>query len=320
MPTLADMGERRAVKELLRVFDRGHCPGLGDDCAIIPFGDNYLLVTTDVANAKTHFPEGATGYDMGWYAVAMNLSDIAAMGGQPLGFVSAITLPRSTDLSLLLEIAKGMDDCTKRFGVSVCGGDTKEGDILSISGMAIGRVSKDRILLRSGCKPDDILVVTGDIGRGGCAIEAMRRNGPSRETIEPLLHILPRLDQGMTLASSDSVTSCMDSSDGLASTLHQLIAASNVGFEVEERWLPVHPRLRAMQGVNLRTIALYSGGDYELVATVRPEKLDTVQSAFARKNFKLTVIGRATTKKECILLTLKGKEPIENKGWEHFRN
>jgi len=319
MPTLADMGERKAVKEMLRFFDRGLSPGLGDDCGIVPWGEEYLLLTTDVVNEKTHFPKGTTPYDMGWYSVAINLSDIAAMGGHAVAFIAALSLPRATDFSVLSEIARGMDACTKQFGMAVYGGDTKEADSISIAGVAAGRVRKDRILLRTGCRPGDILAVTADVGHGGWALESIRQNGPTREALEVLLHPIPRLDVGVTLSESGAVTGCMDTSDGLASSLGQLSQANSVGFEVEEGKLPLFGRVRDLTSVKPISVALYSGGDFELVVTIKPEAFDAVQAAVAKRGSKLTAVGHVTKTRELMLITAKGKEPILDRGWEHFR-
>ncbi len=319
MVTLADFGERNAVKELLRLFDRGYSPGLGDDCGIIPLGDQYLLLTTDVVNEKTHFPKDTTPYDMGWYSVAVNLSDIAAMGGFPLAFIAALTLPRTTELSFLHEVGRGMDACTKQFGVAVYGGDTKEGDCISLAGVALGRVPRDRILLRKGSKVGDILVVTGDVGRGGWAGDSIRKNGPNRDALETLLHPSPRLDEGRILSDSGVVTACMDSSDGIGSTLHQMVEASNVGFEVEQAKLPLYSKLKSFPPQDATRLAVYHGGDYELVATIKPDAFDQLKSSFDKRSLHLTAIGHVTKGKDCVLVTDKVKETIQDRGWEHFR-
>jgi thiamine-monophosphate kinase len=319
MVTLAEFGERNAVKELMRVFDRGYSPGLGDDCGIIPFGDQYLLLTTDVVNEKTHFPKGTTPYDMGWYSVAVNLSDVAAMGGYPLAFIAALTLPRTTDLTFLREVARGMDACTKQYGVAVYGGDTKEGDSISIAGVALGRVSKDRILLRKGSKVGDIIAVTGEIGRGGWAAETIRKTGSNKEALETLLRPNPRLEEGRLLSESRAVTACMDTSDGLASTLYQMREQNATGFEVEQGKLPLFPKLRALPAADMARIAIYHGGDYELVATVKPEEYENLSATLVKHNAHLTAIGHVTKDSDCVLVTDKGREQIADRGWEHFR-
>ncbi len=318
MVTLADLGERRAVQTLLRVFDRGHAPGLGDDSGILPWGDHYLLITTDVVNERTHFPIGTTPYDMGWYLVAVNLSDIAAMGGYPLGFIAALTLPKTTEITFLNEIARGMDSCTKHFGVAVYGGDTKEGEAISMAGVAIGRVLKNRILLRKGCREGDILAVTGEIGRGGWALQTIKKDGPSRETIEALLHPTPRLEQGLALSESGVVSSCIDNSDGLATTLYQLSASNGIGFDIEEHKLPIFSKIKDLPSAT--SLALYSGGDYELVVAIKSESFEELKTALIKKNVRLTDIGHVVKGKDCTLITGKGRELIQDRGWEHFKS
>src|SRR3989337_402960 len=115
---LEDLGERRAIEVLKRVFARGQALGIGDDCALVEWGEHYLLVTTDVVSQKVHVPPGASPYQIGWYLVAINLSDVAAMGGDPLGFVAALSLPRSLDVNWLRELARGMDECAKEYGIA----------------------------------------------------------------------------------------------------------------------------------------------------------------------------------------------------------
>src|SRR5205823_12261384 len=166
---LADIGERAAIEILSRVDGGGQPIGLGHDCGGVEWGDDYLVVTTDVVNQKTHTPARATPAQIGWYATAVNLSDIAAAGARPLGFVASLSLSASTEVEFLRGLAQGIEECVRTFGIAVLGGDTKESDTLSIAGTAFGRVRKDRILLRTGARPGDVIVVTGDIGRAGHA-------------------------------------------------------------------------------------------------------------------------------------------------------
>src|SRR3990170_3913813 len=171
---LQDLGERGAIEVLKRIFDRGLALGIGDDCALVDWGDQYLLVTTDLISQRAHLPPTATAYQIGWYLVATNLSDVAAMGGYPLGFVAALALPRTLDVNYLRELARGMDECAKEFGIAILGGDTKEGTEITLAGTAFGRVRRDRVLLRSGARPGDLVVITGDLGRSGGGRRAPR--------------------------------------------------------------------------------------------------------------------------------------------------
>src|SRR3989441_5058329 len=172
---LADIGGRGAIEVLARIYDRGQPIGLGHDCGAVEWGDDYLVVTTDVVNAKTHIPPGATPPQIGWYATAVNLSDIAAAGARPLGFVAALSLPASTDVEFLRGLALGIEECVREFGIAVLGGGTEGTDAVSIAGTAFGRVRKDRILLRTGARPGGAVGVTGGLGRAGHAAQMLEQ-------------------------------------------------------------------------------------------------------------------------------------------------
>ena len=117
MAKLSDIGEREAIALLSRIFDRGQPIGLGHDCGVVEWGEDYLVITTDVVNPRTHIPEGARADQVGWYVVAVNLSDVAAAGARPLGFVAALSLPPSTDVDFLKGLAQGMEACAREFGI-----------------------------------------------------------------------------------------------------------------------------------------------------------------------------------------------------------
>src|SRR3990172_2391380 len=304
--TLKDLGERAVVDQLKRIFDRGHPIGLGHDCGVIDWGDHYLVITTDAVNAKTHIPAGASPAQLGWYVVAINLSDIAAAGAYPLGLVAAISMPRDTHLDFVKDLARGMDECARQFGIAIVGGDTKESDSLiglvraggggrvegarqfgiaivggdtkesdslMLAMTAFGKVPKLRILLRSGAKPGDIVVLTGDLGRAGWASRAVGNPEKRAHALDAFLRIFPRTQEGIFFSESGGGTRCMDVSDGLGATIHQLSEASQVAFVVDYDAVPIY---RELQGADRRVIeelALYYGGDYELVATVRPHAL-----------------------------------------------
>jgi len=281
-------------------------------------------VTTDVVNQKTHIPAGATPSQIGWYATAVNLSDIAAAGARPLGFVAALSMPADTDVEFLRGLAQGMDECTREFDIAVLGGDTKEGPTLSIAGTAFGRVAKDRILLRTGARPGDVIVVTGDLGRAGHAARLLDQpTAPRTDALNQLLRPYPRIAEGQLLSASGAATSCMDLSDGLGASLAQLAAMTRLSYQIEFDALPLYRGLTTLQPAVAKEIALYYGGDYELIATVRPEGLQALlerASSTAPRGPRLTVIGKVAASGGNVLLTKTGKEPLLAKGWEHFRS
>lgn len=324
MTRLADIGERGAIEILSRIYDRGQPIGLGHDCGVVDWGDEYLVVTTDVVNQKTHLPAGATPTQIGWYATAVNLSDIAAAGARPLGFVAALSMSATTDIEFLRGLAQGIEECVREFGIAVLGGDTKESDLLSIAGTAFGRVRKDRILLRTGARPGDPIVVTGDIGRAGYAAKLLEQGPAHRsEALNQLLRPYPRIAEGMFFSDSGAVTSCIDLSDGLGASLAQLASMTHLSYQVELEAIPMYRGLAALPPAVAKEAALYYGGDYELLATVRPEAVGVLlerSSSATPHGHHLTVIGKVAASGGNVLISKTGREPLLAKGWEHFRS
>jgi len=316
---LEELGERGAIEVLKRIFDRGFPLGIGDDCALIDWGDHYLLVTTDVISQRAHLPPTATPFQIGWFLVAINLSDVAAMGGYPLGFVAALSLPRSLDVNWLRELGRGMDECTKEFGIAVLGGDTKEADRIALAGTAFGRVRKDRVLLRNGARAGDAVVITGDLGRGGWGARILRSATDVARATELIMRPHARVEEGKLFAESGVVTSCMDISDGLGTTLAQMGAAAKVGFEIEWAKLPTFKEIRGLPPAEQAELAMYWGGDYELVATVKPDQVDALVQSFQGKRHALTVCGRVLPAPPNVLVVDGKRETLFAHGWEHFR-
>ena len=326
MPALKDVGERAVIEQLKRIFDRGLPVGLGHDVGVIDWGEDWLVITTDAVNVKTHLPPGAAPGQVGWYLVAVNLSDVAAAGAFPLGFVAALAMPRDTDLDWVKALARGMEECARQFGIPIVGGDTKESEAMTLAGTAVGKVAKSRILLRTGARPGDVVVVTGDLGRGGWASRALTDPRDRAEALDTFLRPYPRIDEGLFFSESGAVTSCMDVSDGLGATVHQLSEASKVSFLIDSDTLPLFKRLQGADRRTVEALALYYGGDFELVATVRPGRggdlLEKYRQAKGREEqHKLTVIGKVEAKGGNRLYSKAGGTvPLENRGWEHFRS
>ncbi len=286
-----------------------------DDCAVLDIGgEDYLLITTDMLHRKTDFPRQMSGWQIGWMSVAVNLSGLASKGALPIGVVMAMGIPPGIELGFIEEMVKGMDECAGRFGTQVIGGDTDSHDELTMAGTALGLVKKDLLIRRSGAKIGDLVCVTGHLGTAGAALFALDKKIPAGQRIlEALFEPVPRINEGIALAGSRSVTCMMDISDGLALSLHDLGKASNVGFKVYEDRLPVlHDVRRLFKGKELLEAVVFTGGDFELLFTVSPDKID-----IARKACPLTVIGEVIgggvfLEKEGIL------EELEARGYEHF--
>ncbi len=307
MTDLSGIGEREIVRRLVSMFDPSGDNDLGDDTAILELGASYLLVTIDSVSARTHFPSGTMPEDAGWYSAAVNLSDIAAMGGQPKGMLFAIGLPKETDYGWLESFARGLHQCCKGFGVPILGGDTKENESLTVSAVAIGTVPKHKILRRSGARPGDAVYLTGEIGRG----ILMERDNE----ICQFLRFAPRLAEGQALAETMAVTSCIDLSDGLSTSLYHLMDASNIGFDIEMERIPFLPGL----DVDEKNKSIHYGGDYELLFTVSPGMEQSLETSLPQNIFsKIKKIGYATEDIRVRLVTGYGTSELENQGYQHF--
>jgi thiamine-monophosphate kinase len=265
-------------------------------------------------NEHTHIPEKSKPYWIGWHVVAVNLSDIAAKGGKPLGVSVALGLPESYNTKFLKELSKGMSDCAKKYSTKIVGGDTKENKTLTLCGSAVGVVNKKNIMLRKGAKPGDVICVTGTLGKSSAGLYS---KNPKK-----VLMINPRVKEGIALAETKAVTSCMDISDGLASSVYQLGVLNKAGFEIDYELLPYASDAKKVSekfGIPLNELLLYSGGDYELLLAVKKSKLRNAVNTLKNVGTKLTPVGVITKNKENILIKENKKTVLENRGWEHFR-
>lgn len=282
-----------------------------DDCAVIDLGERYFVASTDMLHQRTDFPDIMNPWQMGWMAVAVNLSDIAAMGAEPAGLLIAAGLPPEADCYFIDELFSGFADCAALYGTRVLGGDTDSHQELTITGTSLGFVEKELILRRRGAQVGDLLCTTGSLGAAGGGLWAWQ-NGVESELITRLLEPEPRLKEGRALAKSRSVTAMMDNSDGLALSLSDLSEVSGVGFSVFQDKLPLAPGLVEMVGEEMALqMALGAGGDFELAFTLRPSGLQA-----AREACSLTVIGEVV--EEGIWMEREGeRREIVGKGYEH---
>ncbi|MBC7114666.1 MAG: thiamine-phosphate kinase [Archaeoglobi archaeon] len=302
---LGEIGERRAIQIALSVIEevnRAFVPAGEDDCAVIEHGDELIVLTTDMVMKSTDFPEGSTFFQMGWKSVAVNLSDIASTGAAPLCFLASVGLPSETSIEDFRELFRGMKECCRKYRTSFIGGDMNEADEPVISGFALGITGKDRILLRRGAKPGDLLCVTGELGKGAASLMLGE--------LETLNIVHPRVFEGMKIAESRCATAMTDISDSLAISIHEICEMSGVGARVYAERIPVHEL--AMRFENSLELALFGGDEYELVFTAREEGLERLE------DIDFTVIGEITAERE-VRLIIDGKaERLEKKGYEHL--
>ena len=311
---IREMGERAIIDRISNLLPHNAVLSAGeDDCAVLDLRGDYLLLTIDMLHKSTDFPDKMTPWQIGWMSVAVNLSDIAAMGGHPIAIATALGLPADTEISFVDEIIEGMNFCARMFNTNIVGGDTDEHDELTTVCTALGCVKKDELLRRSGAQIGDLVCVTGELGTAEAGLQAMSMNIP--ECVEKILtkklfEPQPRVNEGIALAKSGVVTSTMDISDGLALSLYDLSTSSNKGFLIDEDKIPILDETRIVSPD--LDLPLYGGGDFELLLTVRPNGIEK-----AKKVCNLTIVGEVTSGD--ILIKKNGViSKIEARGHEHF--
>jgi thiamine-monophosphate kinase len=321
---LSDLGERKAIKLISKVLTQAKVAvGIGDDCAALEIDDDYLLISTDMIAENTHIPKIMTPWQIGWFIVAINLSDIAAKGGKPLGLVLSLGLPKNKNVDFLEEIMKGADKCATTYKTSIIGGDTKENPALTICGTVFGLVKKNNFMSRKGSKPGDIVAVTGRLGGAGAGEFSIQNKIHDKKTVKILLEPTPKIIEGQLLSRCKAVNSCMDISDGLSSSLYQLADLNNVGFEIRKEKIPVSPVLLKLaekhKNIDVDYYSLHFGGDYELLLTILPERFKETKEKILRNGGNLTEIGVVTKDKKIQINDNGKKKTLQNRGYEHFK-
>jgi thiamine-monophosphate kinase len=324
---LRTIGERKAINLITSILTQGNedvAVGPGDDCAALRVGNEYIVITTDMAAEKTHFPPNITPYQIGWHIVAINLSDLAAKGAKPLGVVVAAGLPEHYDVKFLENMTEGMNTCATTYGTTIIGGDIKSHDQLTLTGTAIGRVSQANFMSRKGAKKGDFVGVTGKLGHAGAGYYTLKHNLESddKAVFIGLFEPKPRMAEGIALANSRTVSSCMDISDGLAHSLYQLSELNAVGFDIIFEDVPISQdavKLAEKLEMPIEDLTIYFGGDYELLVTVDSENWAKAQRAVADVGSKLTQIGIVNHNEKMNLFKDGDIFPLENRGFEHFK-
>lgn len=248
------MDERAALRLV-----EGFVDGAGDDAAVV----DGMAIAVDMLHASADYPTGVTSYTAGWRVVSVALSDLAAVGASPSATLSVYSPPRFAADELEAYLS-GAADASDAVGARYVGGDLDITEELTTVGVALGRV--DDPVGRDGARPGDAVVVTGTLGRGAVAVELFEAGAV--ETANELFRIEPRVEAGKRLARE--ATAMIDSSDGLARSLHLLAEASDCGFAIHSDALPVDPRIDPDQS---RELGIHWGEDFELVATVPPDAL-----------------------------------------------
>ncbi len=278
MTLFGDIGERQLIEDFCSFIQMDGKVGPGDDAAIV---GKDTVVSTDIVTFDRHMPAGMTYEQFGWYAAAVNFSDLAAMGARPIGLLSSLALPGDLDVQAAYDIMSGMSQCAEFCGTGIVGGDTKIGPGV-VAGTALGSMDGRKPMLRTGAKPGDIVAVTGPLGGPAAGFLSLEHGIDAEEARHSLYVPVPRVVEGAALAKTGVVTSCMDLSDGLGTALNTICKASGVGMEIELSFIPKGPYVDEMATVSGRPVEdllLGWGGEYELLFTAGEEKLRKLYDA-----------------------------------------
>lgn len=348
---LASFGEFGLIRRLRRNFPSrsgGVIAGIGDDAAALRTDKAFLLLaTTDMLLEGVHFDLSYTDlYSLGWKSAAVNLSDIAAMGGRPRHCLTALGIPVSIGVEKIEDFYKGLKHMLSRHKTELIGGDTcraMSGLVVSLT--MLGEVERRRILLRSGARPGDAIFVTGALGDSAAGLEILRSRaegrgprsavrGSGRRSRSPIplmygreekklilkhLRPEPRVEWGREIAVSGCASSMIDLSDGLSSDLRHICEESGVGAELIYEQVPISKGLTAFSramGRSAMDYALSGGEDYELLFTVPRSRLDRLKAM----RIPAFEIGEIVSRKGIYITDRTGKRTaVAPSGYDHFR-
>jgi thiamine-monophosphate kinase len=296
--------------------------GIGDDCAVLRLRpDHECLVTTDFTLEGIHFRrDWHSPESVGHRCLARGLSDIAAMGGEPVAVFLSLALPRDVPQSWVKAFSRSLISLAGKFGATLAGGDTAEsphGILADI--VVVGSVPEGKAILRSGARPGDRIYVSGELGGSAAAVSQMKKR-PKRK-LNPRDHARhffpePRVELGRILREKGLASAMIDTSDGLSTDLAHICEESGVAAEIQAEVIPRASVGKPAHEVDL-DFALHGGEDYQLLFTARPNK--RVPSRIA--GVPITLIGHVMRGRKIFLTNRNGVGyELESKGWEHFRS
>ncbi len=334
--SIADLGEFGLIERLLAGMSPGEgvLVGPGDDAAVLARPEGSVLATADLLAEGSHFDLAySSPADVGFKALAVNVSDIAAMAGRPRYAMISLGAPASTPTAVVQQLYEGFAAASEDFGVALIGGDTVATDALIVSVAVLGEAGLDGVVRRDGAQPGDALCVTGTLG-GAAAGLALFRGGKDRRA-RALREEFPslalahrraraRVREGIAAAAAGA-RAMIDVSDGLAADVAHLCRASRVGVRIEGPAVPPAPGVAEVEDwlggpsrppSDVHVLAIRGGDDYELAMAVPPDRVDALAAAIAPT--RLTAIG-VFTDGDAVEVTGLPEAEFSALGWDHFR-
>lgn len=297
---------------------------IGDDAAIWSDLSANYCITTDSMIENVHFKKQFTNWDdLGWKAISVNQSDIAAMGFNPIYSVVSIGVPKNTEVESIKHLYKGMLKATKQNGGEIVGGDTVRSSLITINISMIGVRGKENnqktnFLSRSNAIPKDSIAVTGYLGNSAAGFNILKKPHKLEEKIIKYLsksHLRPqpKVQTGITLCNN-GIKSAIDISDGFMQDITRICKSSNVGAKIEVSKIPVHKYLKKAFPNNWLNYAMNGGEDYEILFTGPSELIKKIAE---KSKTKITIIGEITKSKKIEIINKTNQKILEKK-WDHF--
>jgi thiamine-monophosphate kinase len=321
---VSELGEFGLIDRLAKMAGGGDerlLIGIGDDAAAWQGDASIQLATVDSFIQDVHYPSGTASWpEIGWKALAVNLSDIAAMGGLPRYALVSLALPPDTEVEGITSLYTGLLELAQKYGVTIVGGDISHAPMMIINITVLGSNPQEKLLTRSSAKPGELIAVTGHLGAAAAGLEMLTQKLNFDEKAaagfrQAFFKPIPRIAEGLLLLEQ-GVKTAIDISDGLVADLGQIGRASQVGARIDANRVPVAPEVKAAFGDRALELALTGGEDYELLFTAGAEIMEKVKQA---ATCPVTVIGEITTGQGVTVVDRQGKPlKLSKAGWEHF--
>jgi len=332
---VSELGEFGLIELLANIINNARDPkskawkrvlvGTGDDTAAWQDDGSVQLATTDSLVQDTHFDLALTTWeDLGWKALAVNLSDIAAMGGIAEYALVSLTLPSELDTECVVKLCRGMVDIAGKFDVAIVGGNIAASEKVNITVSLMGSLQGKIPLLRSAAIPGDLIAISGYTGLSAAGLLMLKQkrkvdDESARLLTEAHLRPVPRIEQGQRLLKL-GVKAAIDISDGLIADLEHVCKASHAGATINKDLLPIHPALKQYFPSEYESLAMAGGEDYELLFTA-PQKI--MEQAKKSLECPVTVIGEINEGNEgkVTVVDSSGRiHELKKSGWEHFES
>ncbi len=325
--SLGDIGERALLEMFEKLVDSGDLP-FNDDAVAFSISENQsMVVNIDTFVRKTDAPPNMTPAQMGSKAVTMTISDLAAKGVQPQVIIASGAFPEDYPVENTVELVTGIKETSHQYNAKFLGGDTNTADDIVLSIVALGLGQKKKLILRSGAMKGDIICTTGYFGLTGAGFKVFLDNYSATEKQKskfgPVIYTpVARLKEGLLFSQFGKIHSCIDSSDGLAWSLFELLRNKDeLGILLDN--IPIDPDVTDFaekHNIRAEELALYAGEEFELLFTLKEEDYTELQNLMKDQNMDICKIGKITDKNPGLIQLVKDEETIDisPKGWEHF--